>query len=256
MRLGLAHFVAALFVCVGHFNTYRMRQNEGKKDQLVQSFEVWGVVCIVFSPRLFLCLEGWRGRASSTVALHSAVCEDKLQAILLIQTDSDAKGTYNSCSVPSYWREQQGRWDVLAYIPLMSQSVHVGGELMWRDVAKFIEEPGRDGERGVIDWPFAHLHWGIQRWIWEKGFNAPEAHLSANFPAQSSVRRCHVSIKRTSAVFIWLFLSWFDWFQVHVSMLQWQKIFLKPKIFFLALSEINAFDLNYWVQLATFQVSE
>lgn len=40
----------------------------------------------------------------------------------------------------------------------MSRSVHVGGELMRRDVAKFIEEPGRNGERGVIDWPFAHLH--------------------------------------------------------------------------------------------------
>lgn len=32
------------------------------------------------------------------------------------------------------------------------------GELMQRDVAKFIEEPGTDGEGGIIDWPIARFH--------------------------------------------------------------------------------------------------
>lgn len=45
-------------------------------------------MCIVFGLRLFWCLEGRHGRAMSSVAVRSAVCEDELGAILLIQTDS------------------------------------------------------------------------------------------------------------------------------------------------------------------------
>lgn len=52
----------------------------------------------------------------------------------------------------------------------MSRSVHVEGELMRRDEANFIEEPGRDGERGVIDWPIAHLHLRGPTVIVKEGF--------------------------------------------------------------------------------------
>lgn len=55
---------------------------------------------------------------------------------------------------------------------------------MRRDVAKFREGPGRDEERGVIDWSFAHLP--LRGPAVNVGFNTLEAHLSANFPTRSS----------------------------------------------------------------------
>lgn len=63
------------------------------------------------------------------------------------------------------------------------------GELMWRDAAKFREEPGRDGdgERGVIDWPFCSSPSRGPTVNMREGFNAPEVHLSANFPTHSCV---------------------------------------------------------------------
>lgn len=73
------------------FNAYRMRQNErGKKDQLAEKYKVlrsgggsWVLFYIYFGAS-----GGRRGRATSAAAVHSAVCEDGLRAILLILTDS------------------------------------------------------------------------------------------------------------------------------------------------------------------------
>lgn len=119
-------------------------------------------MCIVFRLRLFQCLEGRRGRAASSVAVRFSVCEDELGAILLIQTDSlmlraqiipatsphVGGGAVGTVRRPGLHTPNE---------PIRSCRGE-GGDLMWRDVAKFIEEPGGDGERGVIDWPFAHLH--------------------------------------------------------------------------------------------------
>lgn len=121
----------------------------------------------------------------------SAVCEDELEAILLIQTDSLM---LKAQIIPVVSRHVGGSsGDETMHCPLMSRSVHVGGGvrvrvggggrgLMRRDMAKFIEEQGMDEERGIIDWPFAYLHLRGPIGNVKKGFEYPGGTFVCQFP--------------------------------------------------------------------------